>query len=306
MYREILTHPHIGSYSALLLAGFIAAYFLGRWRATRNQIEGRHIDNLVLLLLIVTPIGARFFSRLFDFPEPIGLWEALKVWKGGGLVFYGGLIFGIALVVAYVLITKISFLQFGDVLAPSLALGLAFGRVGCFLSGCCWGDFCGNPAQLALIKNAITKHQIQTFPALSPKDFFLAVRFPPETGAYEQHQTLGLISAKAATSLPVHPAQLYEAGLALCLCLLLNAAFKHRRGRGEVFAQFAIGYGVIRFAVEFFRADTPPVYFGMSISQVISIGIGVAGCALFAYSRLPAQKILPQKSPVCDLASTVS
>ncbi|MEO6182946.1 MAG: prolipoprotein diacylglyceryl transferase family protein, partial [Verrucomicrobiota bacterium] len=208
MYREILSHPHIGSYSALLLMGYFAAYLLARWRAKKNQVEGRHIDNLVLLLLVICPIGARFFSRLFDFPTPIGLWEALKIWKGGGLVFYGGMVFGVIVVVAYAKATKIRLLEFSDVLAPSLALGLAFGRVGCFLSGCCWGDVCLQPSQLASIKSPLTHYQLQTFPALSPPNLFLAVKFPPETGAYEQHQALGLISAQAARSLPVHPAQL--------------------------------------------------------------------------------------------------
>ena len=285
MHREIFTHPYIGSYSAMLLAGFIAAYFLARWRARRNQIEGRHIDNLVLLLLVICPMGARFFSRLFDFVPSIGFWEALKIWKGGGLVFYGGMIFGVLLVINYVAITKISFLQLGDVLAPSLALGLAFGRVGCFLSGCCWGDVCVAPSQLEPIKSAITRHQLQTFPALSPPDFFVAVKFPPESGAFEQHQKLGLIPSGAAHSLPVHPAQLYEASLVLCLCLFLNWAFNYRRARGEIIAAFAVGYGIIRFAVEFFRADTPPIYFGMSLSQVISIGIGGIGLILFVFIR---------------------
>jgi phosphatidylglycerol---prolipoprotein diacylglyceryl transferase len=284
MYREILTHPHIGSYSAAFLAGFIAAYFLARWRAKQNQIEGRHIDNLVLLLLVVCPMGARFFSRLFDFAAPIGIWEAMKIWKGGGLVFYGGMIFGLALVIIYVALTKIPFLQLGDVLAPSLALGLAFGRVGCFLSGCCWGDVCVRPTKLAAM-NSTTHYQLQTFPSLSPPDFFLAVQFPPESGAYEQHEAFGLISHKAAHSLPVHPAQLYEAVLVLVICMLLNLGFNQRRARGEILATFAIAYGFARFGVEFFRADTPPIYFGMSVSQVISIGIVTAGLALFIFAR---------------------
>lgn len=305
MHREILTHPYIGSYSAMLLAGFIAAYLLARWRARRNQIEGRHIDNLVLMLLVVCPLGARFFSRLFDFPTPVGLWEAMKIWKGGGLVFYGGMLFGVLLVSLYVAITRISLLQLGDVLAPSLALGLAFGRVGCFLSGCCWGDICVPPAQLVSIASPVTHYQVQTFPALSPPNLFFAVKFPPESGAYEQHQKLGLISSGAPRSLPVHPAQLYEAILSFGLCLLLNFAFQRRRAKGEILAGFALGYGFIRFGVEFFRADTPPIYFGMTISQVISIGTAAVGVALFIFVRKSGQTKL-RNLPVEAAAETVS
>lgn len=285
MYREILSHPHIGSYSALLLAGFVAGYFLARWRAKQNGIEGRHIDNIALLLPVVCLIGARLFSRLFDFSPPNGFWEALKIWKGGGLVFYGGMIFGGATVIVYFLVTKIRALRLLDVLAPSLALGLAFGRVGCFLSGCCWGDVCMEPARLNSVTNPIAHSQLQTFPALSPPEFFLAVSFPPRSGAYEQHQKFGFISSASARSLPVHPVQLYEAVLALALCLFLNISFNQTRRAGEIAAGFCLGYGFIRFCLEFFRADTPPVYFGMSISQVISLGIALAGVIFFICIR---------------------
>jgi phosphatidylglycerol---prolipoprotein diacylglyceryl transferase len=285
MHRELLTHPHIGSYPALLLAGFLAAFLLARWRAKRNGLEGRHIDNLVLLLLVVTPIGSRFFSRLFDFPTPISLVEALKIWKGGGLVFYGGMIFGFITVLVYVTITKLKMLKLLDVLAPSLALGLAFGRVGCFLSGCCWGDVCVETLQLTSITIPVAHSQVQTFPALSPPNFLMAVSFPSESGAFEQHQRMGLISASANRSLPVHPTQLYESVLALGLCLSLNFCFKKRRSEGEITSAFCLGYGFIRFGVEYFRADTPPVYFGMSISQVISLGIAFVGLVLFIFVR---------------------
>ncbi len=305
MYREILTHPHIGSYSALLLLGFVAGYFLARWRAKKNGIEGRHIDNIALLLPVVCLIGARFFSRLFDFPTPIGFWEALKIWKGGGLVFYGGMIFGVIAIGAYVKIMKVRLLGISDVLAPSLALGLAFGRIGCFLSGCCWGDVCVESTQLNAITNPITHSQVQTFPTLSAPHFFMAVSFPPETGAYEQHQDLGLISASATHSLPVHPAQLYEALLAFTLCIFLNFSFIRRRLRGEIFAAFCLGYGFIRFCVEYFRADTPPIYFGMSVSQVISLGIALSGLTLFICLRKFTQTTAPRLDRV-EFAQPIS
>lgn len=305
MHRELLTHPHIGSYPAMLLAGFLAAFLLARWRAKCNGIEGRHIDNLVLLLLVVTPVGARFFSRLFDFPEPIGFVEALKVWKGGGLVFYGGMIFGLAAAIFYVAITKIRPLKLFDVLGPSLALGLAFGRMGCFLSGCCWGDLCVETSRLNAITNPVTHSQVQTFPSLSQPGFFMAVTFPRASGAYEQHQRLGLISPSANRSWPVHPTQLYEAALALALCLLLNFRFNKARAEGEIAAGFCLGYGLVRFAAEFLRADTPPIYFGMSVSQVISIGIAMVGLVLFIFVR-KSRRVTAQSVRSTEMAQTIS
>ncbi|MGI8966735.1 MAG: prolipoprotein diacylglyceryl transferase family protein [Limisphaerales bacterium] len=93
MYRDLFTHPYIGSYSVLLLVGYFFGFLLARWRAPQNKIEGRHVDNLVLLLLLITPVGARSFSRLFYFPTKLSLWNALKIWEGGGVVFSGGTTF---------------------------------------------------------------------------------------------------------------------------------------------------------------------------------------------------------------------
>jgi phosphatidylglycerol:prolipoprotein diacylglycerol transferase len=69
------------------------------------------------------------------------------------------------------------------------------------------------------------------------------------------------------------------------LCLFLNFYFKKCRAEGEIAAFFCIGYGMVRFIAEFFRADTPPIYFGMSISQVISLAIAFAGLILLILVR---------------------
>ncbi|MGI8965498.1 MAG: prolipoprotein diacylglyceryl transferase, partial [Limisphaerales bacterium] len=227
-------------------------------------------------------VGARFLSRLFYFPIKLSLWNALKIWEGGGLVFYGGMIFGIFAVIIYAGVMRLSLLVLCDVLSPAVALGLAFGRIGCFLAGCCWGDVCVSPSQLAAIKEPGARYQIQTFPELCPPNFFAAVCFPPETGAYEQHQKLELISKNATRSWPVHPTQLYESFLAFGLCLFLNRAFRQRRFAGEVFCWFGMSYGVIRLAVEFLRADSAPIYLGaLTLSQVISLIIASGSLILF-------------------------
>jgi len=278
MHRVLLAHPHIGSYSACMALAFLFGYLLARWRAVRLGIAGRHIDNVSLLIPPLSLFGARFFSWLFYMPAGIGFWEGMTM-DGGGLVFYGGLIFAALTVVIYTLARKIPLREMADACAAPVMLGLAIGRIGCFMAGCCWGDICAAPPSIASITDPQVSFKVQTFPTLSPAAFPLAVTFPAEAGAFEQHVKLKLISSEATRSLPVHPVQLYEAALAFLFCFLLHYYFGKRRHPGDVFWAMMIGYGLIRFTTEFFRADNSPAYWGLTISQVISVLFVLTGGA---------------------------
>ena len=281
MKPEFISYPiHISSYPALLLIGFFFGYLLARKRALHAGLAGRHIDNVVLLLVVAGPFGARLFSRLFEMH--LGFWEALKVLNGGGLVFYGGFIVSILTVILYALIVRLPLLTLCDVAAPSAALGLAFGRIGCFMAGCCWGDVCVDSARIARISDPAAAYQVWTVPILSGPNLPFAVTFPKESDIYEQHQNLGLIKSDSPRSLPVHPAQLYESAMAFLLCWLL--ARKKSARLGQVSLGLLLGYAVIRFSVEFLRADNSPVYWGMTLSQVISILMAIM-CAVLIVAR---------------------
>ena len=231
--------------------------------------------------------GARFFSWWFYFPPGISLWKALTD-SGGGMVFYGGVIFGIATVIFYARFARLSLGNLMDACAPGLALGLALGRVGCFMAGCCWGDLCAAPNELVKLPSTQLAWQVQTVPLISGAGFPLAVQFPRGTGAYEQHRELGLIDEHADRSRPVHPVQLYEAALALVLCVALHLWFHRRRWHGQVVCVLMLSYAAIRFAMEFLRGDNPPIYFGLTLSQTISLVI-----ATVAISFLVSRKSAP-------------
>lgn len=280
MHKILLSDPRISSYSACLLVGLIAGYVITRWRAVRTGLEGSHIDNLTLLIAISSLFGARIFSWWFEFPEGVSLWQALTT-ASGGMVFYGGMIFGVGAVVAYAACTCLSLGLLMDVCAPGLALGLAIGRIGCFMAGCCWGDVCITNSQATVIQDPAMMRQIRTLPFMSPSQFPLAVSFPEQAGAFEQQRELGLIPKDATKSLPVHPTQLYETAFALLLCAYLHFAFKRREWDGEIIWQFVLGYGVIRFLLEFLRADNPAAFAGLTLSQVISLLMVAAAIAVF-------------------------
>ena len=298
MYRELWHHPHIGSYSACLLLAFFCGYVLGRWRAVRLGIQGRHIDNITLLIPPISLFGARFFSWLFYQPAGTGFVQGMLM-DGGGLVFYGGLVFAIATVVVYTRVQRLSLREMADAWAAPVVLGLAIGRVGCFLAGCCWGDLCVDKTALATVTDPQVAFKVQTFTSVSSERFPLAVEFPKGSGAHRQHVKLELISKDAPRSLPVHPTQLYEAVLAFGFAIFLHLNFSKRRRAGNVFSLMLVGYGVIRFAVEFFRADNAPAYLGLTISQVISVlFILVGGLALLVrVQRVPQPQMATNPLP---------
>ena len=262
--------------------GFLAAFLLARWRAKREGIPVRHIENLLLLSILAGVGGAMMFGKIFY--EHRSGWELLKIWEPGGRVYYGGLICATAFVAGYSVVTRLPVLRVLDVSSSAAVLGLAFGRLGCFLGGCCWGDLCARPESAAGIAAPLERAAVQTLPALSPAGFPLAVRFPSNSLPYRQHLELNLLANDAPYSLPVHPVQLYETAATLVLCWYLHRSFAAPGGDGRVFARLLIGYAILRFVLEFFRADNPPAYAGLTISQMTAVLLALSGAALLRFS----------------------
>jgi phosphatidylglycerol:prolipoprotein diacylglycerol transferase len=132
---------------------FIALAFLaGLWTATRRApragIRGEVVADLVVpWLLLGSVLGARLLYIATYWRESFAgqPWSELFMIQRGGLVFYGGLAGAALTVIAYAFAKKIPLWKLADVLAPSIALGYAFGRVGCLMNGCCFGRACEFP-----------------------------------------------------------------------------------------------------------------------------------------------------------------
>ncbi|MCA1686065.1 MAG: prolipoprotein diacylglyceryl transferase [Planctomycetia bacterium] len=153
---------------------------------------------------------------------------------------------------------------FLDVIAPALALGIAVGRFGCFLNGCCYGDVCRLP---------------------------WAVSFPEPSPPWQAHHAAHLIGPDARWSLPVHPTQIYSVIDGLVLVLLLLAYYPHRRRDGEVMALLMVTYPVTRVLVEYLRNDERVFFAGMTISQNISLALMACGLSFwYGLSRLPPSR----------------
>ena len=137
---------HIGRleirwYGVMIALGVLAAYWLQVARGKRYGVNADKISDITFCALVAGIVGARllYVIRFWDEYFADGnLLEMIAVWHGG-LVFQGGFIAGFIAVVAYARIKKLDIGALGDLVAPSLAVGHAFGRVGCLLNKCCYG-----------------------------------------------------------------------------------------------------------------------------------------------------------------------
>ncbi|MHC4453180.1 MAG: prolipoprotein diacylglyceryl transferase [Planctomycetota bacterium] len=258
------------AYGFMMMLGFLVALYIARMRAKSEGISPERITDLGIYTILAGIGGGRLFYVIQNFGVyKDNLIDILKIYQGG-LVFYGGLIAAIIAIMFILRIKKLPVLKTLDIIALSLALGLVFGRIGCFLNGCCWGDVC-NP------------------------NLLWAVQFPRTLDAHNMidgspaflyHLEGGLVNLSDKYSLPVHPTQLYSSLGNLAIFFILNAFFKYRRRDGEITMLFCILYPVMRFCMEILRADNPPLFDGLTISQNIGILIFIVAVTLFIIGRV--------------------
>jgi phosphatidylglycerol:prolipoprotein diacylglycerol transferase len=235
-------------YGVMMAIAFIA----GLWTASRRGLRaGIPAEKILDIGPWLTIVGARALHVVTYWREEFAdrpFWEVFAVWNGG-LVFYGGLIGASLAGILYARLKHIALWKVADVLAPSIALGYVFGRIGCFLNGCCFGRDCDLP---------------------------WAVTYP-------------MGNLNGAPTHPVHPTQLYDSLLSLVLYIGLAWLYRHKKFDGQVFAAYLLCYAVTRSIVESFRGDYTSIHIHSALhltpAQLISIGIFAAGIALWTVLR---------------------
>lgn len=127
------------SYGAMVALGFSIATFLAYRRAPLFGIGRENVADFFITLLVSGVIGARALFVLVNVAYYVSRPMEIFNLSRGGLIWYGG--FGAALIAAFVFtrVRNIDFWSTADLMAPYIALGQAFGRIGCFLNGCCYG-----------------------------------------------------------------------------------------------------------------------------------------------------------------------
>lgn len=306
LVRVPILDESLPAYFTLLVVGFALATFSAARATRKWGLDREVMIDLGLHALIAGVLGARLLHVIadgyfFDYvnlcvdPAKVvwrvsrarcestgfgGVWDAAAgqchpaegdcfawaaFWRGG-LTYYGG--FVVASVYAWWFLRRerFPFLKAADAAGFAVPLGLFFGRLGCFLGGCCFG----------------TEHH-----------GWLAVVFPPGSAASEAQFRAGHLAHEMMASLPVHPTQLYEA--LACLVVAAVALFvvtPRKRFDGQVFLSFVILYAIARFAVETLRADDRGGVLQLSTSQILSLAAAAAAVPLWVVLTRRSQRLL--------------
>lgn len=258
MYQELfrIGPLTINSYGIMLALAFIMGIFLAIKKAEKKGIDSNTIVNLAFIVMISAIVGSRLFYVLFHLSEFKGRWiyTFLPIQPDGtiglgGLIFLGGFIGALLSGAIYVYRKELSFWKVVDSVAPSLALGLFFGRIGCFLNGCCYGKACDLPWGVG-------------FPSDSP-------------AGYQMGNT------------PIHPTQLYSSAYSLIIFAILMLLDKKKHFDGFLFGVFLVLYGVSRFIVDFFRFYESQMFLidGIGFNQLLSLLLLTSGITFLLLKR---------------------
>jgi phosphatidylglycerol:prolipoprotein diacylglycerol transferase len=240
----------VTGFGVMFLLACSGALMLTAWRARKEGIDPDAVYELAIWIFFGGVVGARVVYVIQNPDEMRSVADLFRVWRGG-IVFYGCIFGGLIGTMIAWRRKPFPFLKMADAVAPALAWGAGIGRLGCFLNGCCHGTV---------------------------SESRCALTFPAGSIPWYDQVAHGLIPPDALRSLPVHPAQLYAAGTAIALLVVMLAYHSRRRFDGEVMTILMVGYAMTRFWVEGLRGDQPTSLLGLTFSQIVSLvllGFGV-------------------------------
>jgi len=168
----------IYSYGLMIALGFAIAIFLACRRAHLFGLNADRIIDLAVFLLLGGIIGARVFYILLNLNYyKINMFEAIDLTKGG-LVWYGGFAAALLVLIWYIKKNKIKFWPVADFMAPYVALGEAFGRIGCLLNGCCYGReaSAGYPSGIIFPGESVIRYPTQIYSSVILLLIFMILR----------------------------------------------------------------------------------------------------------------------------------
>lgn len=249
----------ITGFGLMMLVGFAA----GAWVIRRDLVRRGLDPGYAADVFIAAGIGGLAGAKLW-FVVASG--EIGSILERSGMVWWGGLIGGAAVVLAWGRWRGVPTRFTLELAAPALALAYALGRVGCFLVG----DDYGVPSDLPWAVEFPRGLPPSTGWALSQ---VFRVDLPPGTGSDEV--------------LAVHPTQLYETAAMLVVFALLLRLRGHGHGAGWLFGVYLVAAGAERFLVEIVRAKEDRIFGPVTVAQLTAIAAVVLGAWLMVRWRLP-------------------
>jgi phosphatidylglycerol---prolipoprotein diacylglyceryl transferase len=241
---------YLNGYGFSVFCGALAALLIVTRRATASNLPVRPL----LWVLILGAAGALVGSRL-------AFWA--QVGRFGCGVLYGGLLGGLGAALAVSRRFGLPPLAVADLVAPGALLAAAFGRLGCFFAGCCFGTVWDG-----------------------------GIAYPAQSHAWKHQVASGLVGPESMSSLRTVPAPLLEA--LVLLAIFLATSRLDRRSPGRTLAACGLSYACWRFGAEFWRGDHAPLWGPLTFSQGISLGVAAASAALgFRKARVPVAPPAP-------------
>jgi phosphatidylglycerol:prolipoprotein diacylglycerol transferase len=255
------------TYGLLMVTALITALVLAIRRGGKEGLDSGRLLDFSTWLIVVSLLGAKGLMVLtgwryfWQFPGELLSRETLRA----GGVFYGGLIAGVFFAWWYLRVYKLPVRKVFDVYAPSIALGLGIGRLGCFAAGC---DY-GKPTTSAL--GVVFTHPFAHEVAGTP----LGIR--------------------------LHPTQLYEALATFVIFGILVWCYRYKSYDGQIFLLYLVLYAVARFCIEFLRGDEDRGFVFnhlLSTSQFIAVlALGTAAGLAWHFRRRQAEARLAVDRP---------
>jgi phosphatidylglycerol---prolipoprotein diacylglyceryl transferase len=241
----------VWSYGFFYLLGLIVAFFLLRKYMLQLGMSEDDPYWIFGVTVAMALVGGKLLGFYMD-PEKNPFTLSNFLFRGG--YWQGGVIAGFIGIVIVVFLRHYSLPKVLDASAVAVAGGHATGRIGCFLTGCCWG---------------------------SPTNLPWGVTYTDILA----HENVG-----TPLKTRVHPAQLYESFLEYMLLTLLIYLMRTRlAGTGAIMGAYLIGYGVIRFFLEFLRGTPRSLIVGpLDLQHIISIAMIVGGILLY---MIPLKKV---------------
>lgn len=312
------------AYGLMLATGLLVATAVMTRLARRDGLDAKAVSTLAVVALVAGLLGARLAYVIEHWSEMAGpaaaprplaeaLLDAASI-ASGGLVFDGGLILALLAVLAYLWRRRLPVRRFLDLLAIAAMIGLAFGRIGCFFNGCCYGRGCSPHWPLAVeypyaASPLVYPHEgASPYPAGTPVTMVYRQQFQRGEGVQvpaelllarpdgrpvlkapdSLHSDGEIAAARSASSAPVHPAQLYACAADLLLAGLLWGLSRARKVPGAVFAWMLVLYPILRFGLESIRHDNPDMF--LTPAQVKCVVLLGAGLVVFACMRWLGRK----------------
>ncbi len=242
----------IKTYGFLIATGFLIGIFVATREARRLNVDTQVILDLAFYIIVGAIVGSRLFfvATRFSYYKENPL-DIFKVWEGG-LVFYGGFI--LAAIVCAWMIRKnnLKVWQTLDIFAPALAIGVFFGRLGCFFAGCCYGKPCSLP---------------------------WAVTFSNPQGL-------------AVLNTSLHPTQLYSSLGAFFTFIIIYSFRKRKSFDGQLTLIWVFMYSGLRTIIEFFRGDVRGMLVSeqFSVTHILAFLLALSSLTALIVLRIRASK----------------